>query len=198
MKARMVGLGLLAAAVLTACGGSSAPTSAPAASSAASSAASASSSATEAAGGATSAAPTSTIAATTGSNGGTCKYLSDADAATLLPNAGQAKVTAAETPAGNVTSCLWGAGLGQTNRMILLVSELKIDAAVADAKGSIDSIVTEKITGLGDSGGYSDKGPDSGGVAFIKGKTMVILTVATAGVKADVLAALAKKIAGSL
>lgn len=197
MKATIVGLGLLAAAVMTACGGgsSSAPSGAPAASTAASP----SSSATQAASGDTSAAPSSTAAAASGASG-TCKYLSDADAATLLPNAGQARVTTADAPAGTVTSCHWGTGTLATNTdvIVLIADELKIDAALAAAKESIDANVNEKIDGLGDSGGFSEKGSDSITVEFIKGKVTVQLTIATPGVNADAAAALAKKIAAKL
>jgi hypothetical protein len=197
MKATIVVLGLLAiAAAMAACGGSSSKTST---TPAASAAAPTSSSATKASGGATAAAPTSTAAAASDSGSGACKYLSDSDAATVLPNAGQAKVTSASTPAGNVTTCHWGTSAGFTNAVVVLVTELKIDAALAAAKESIDSSIEEKIDGLGDSGGFSAKaGADGIGVTFIKGKTTVLLSVGTAGANADAVAALAKKIAAKL
>jgi hypothetical protein len=123
--------------------------------------------------------------------------MSDGDAATLLPSAGQAKVTSADSPAGKVTTCIWGAQLGQENKMILVVNELKIDAAAAAAKEAASDI-EEGIDGLGDTGGFTDKRSDSVGVFFIKGKTVVVLTIASAGVNADAAAAVAKKIAAKL
>ena len=195
MKATIVVLGLLAiAAAMGGCGGSSSKTST---TPAASAAAPTSSSATKASGGATAAAPTSTAAAASSSGSGACKYMSDSDAATLLPSAGQAKVTSADSPAGKVTTCIWGAKLGQDNRMILLVNELKIDAAAAAAREAAPDI-EEGIDGLGDTGGFTDKRSDSVGVFFIKGKTVVVLTIASPGVNADAAAAVAKKIAAKL
>ena len=196
MKATIVVLGLLAiGAAMGACGGSSSKTST---TPAATAAAPTSSSATKASGGATAAAPTSTAAAAS-SGGGACKYMSDADAATLLPSAGQATVKSADTPAAHLTTCRWGTGPGFTNAVVIVVTELKIDAALAAAKESIDSSIEEKIDGLGDSGGFSAKaGADGIGVAFIKGKTTVLLSVGTPGANADAVAAVAKKIAAKL
>jgi hypothetical protein len=196
MKATIVVLGLLAiAAAIAACGGSSSKTST---TPAASSAAPTSSSATKASGGATAAAPTSTAAAASGSGSGACKYMSDGDAATLLSSAGQATVKTADTPAGKITTCVWGAQLGQTNRIVLLVSELKIDVAVEAAKKAASTELKEKIDGLGDTGGFTEKGSDSVGILFIKGKTTALLTVASTGVNADAVAAVAKKIPAKL
>lgn len=197
MKVTIVGLGLLAiAAAMTACGGSSSKTNT---TPAASAAAPTSSSATKTAGGATAAAPTSTAAASSGSDGGTCTYLSDADAATLLPNAGQAKVTSADAPAGKVTTCRWGTDPGLTNSILLVVTEVNIDAALTAAKSEMDSQFVEKINGLGDNGGFSQKnGSDGTGIIFIKGKSVVVFGVGTADVNADAVAALAKKIAAKL
>jgi hypothetical protein len=154
---------------------------------AAPSAAPTSSSATKAAAGATAAAPVSTTAAT--SDGGACPYLSDADAATLLPNAGQPTVTAA----GKVTTCQWGAD-PVTDVILLTVSTT--DADLADAKTAID--IREKINGLGDSGAFMDLASDSVAVQFIKGETAVWLSVGTTVVNADALVAVAKKIAAKL
>lgn len=197
LKVTIVGLGLLAiAAAMTACGGSSNKTSS---TPAASAAAPTSSSATKAAGGTTAAAPTPTVAASSGGDSGTCKFLSDGDAATLLPSAGQAKVTSADAPTGKVTTCRWGAGPGLTNSILLVVTELNIDAALAAAKSEMDSQFVEKIDGLGDNGGFSQKnGSDGTGIIFIKGKSVVVFGVGTADVNADAVAALAKKIAAKL
>jgi len=123
--------------------------------------------------------------------------MSDADAATLLPSAGQATVKSADTPAGKVTTCVWGAQLGQTNRIVLLVSELKIDAAVEAGKKAA-AAVKESISGLGDAGGFTEKSADSVGILFIKGKTTALLSIAAAGVNADAAAGVAKKIPAKL
>jgi hypothetical protein len=79
------------------------------------------------------------------------------------------------------------------------VTELKIDAALTAAKNEVETTVTEKIDGLGDSGGFTQKdGVEGTAVLFIKGKTTVLLSVGTAGASADAVAALAKKIAAKL
>lgn len=186
MHTRIIGLGLLAATVLTACSGTGSSPTAPSATSTASSAASTT-------------APASTAAVVASSSAsGTCPLMGDADAATLLSSAGAGHVISADSPAGTVTTCRWGAALGQPNSVVLLVTDLKIDAAIAAAKSSIGDEITEKITGLGDNGGFSEKGADLVAVVFIKGSTTVMLVVGVTGVNADSVAALAFQIAAKL
>jgi len=201
MQPRIISLGILAV-VLAACsaGGGTTNSVASAAPVAPTSNDATTSSATPASGQASPPAstPTAAAAASSGSEAGTCKFMSDADAATLLPNAAEAKVKFADTPAGSVTSCLWGEALGQANRMILLVNELKIDPAIEAAKGSINDMITQKIDGLGDAGGFIQNDSDAIGVALIKGKSTVVLTVFSAGADPNAVAAMAKKIAAGL
>lgn len=173
----------------------SATASAPAPSSSATQAASA---ATAAA--ATAAAPPSSAAATSGSASGTCKYLSDTDAAILLPSAGQAKVTGADTPAGTVTSCHWGTGsvASKANVVQLVVDEFKIDVALAASKKSLAANVKTPIAGLGEGGGFSEQSSDMISIEFFKGTKTALLAVSAPGMTADAVAALAQKVAANL
>ena len=183
--------------LLSACTTGSAPAtaSAPATSSSPTQAASA---ATAAA--ATAAAPTSSAAATSGSASGTCKYLSDTDAAAVLPSAGQAKVTGADTPAGTVTSCHWGPGslASKANVIQLIVDDLKIDADLAAAKKSLAANVKTPIAGLGDGGGFSEQSSDMISIEFFKGTKTAVLAVSAPGMTADAVTALAQQVAANL
>ena len=91
---------------LAGCGASGSSSSAGAAASvgvATNAAATASPGATNA--GSTIAAATPTLSAVAG--GDTCKFLSASDAATLLANAGPAKVVVADSPITKFTTCTW-------------------------------------------------------------------------------------------
>lgn len=208
MKTMMAGAVLLGlATVLAGCGGSSSKTSTtPAASAAASTKAAATTpnatnasgttpAATKASASPSAAAPTTAPADTSG-GGDTCKYLSASEASALLPNPGAAKVTSADTPAAKQTTCSWGTGT--TNRIIVLVNEVKISAAIDSIKSSLAGDLVEKIDGLGDAGGFQTKDADAVSVVFIKGSTQVLLSVSATGVNADAVAAAAKKIAGGV
>jgi hypothetical protein len=159
-----------------------------------------SSSATQAASAATAAAPPSSAAATSGGTSGTCKYLSDIDAATLLPTAGQAKVTGADTPAGTVTSCHWGTGnlVTKANVVQLVVDEFKIDVALVAAKKSLAANVKTPIAGLGDGGGFSEQSSDIISIDFFKGNRTVQLVVAAPGMTPAAVSALAQKVEANL
>jgi hypothetical protein len=58
--------------------------------------------------------------------------------------------------------------------------------------------IVETIPGLGDGGGFETKSADAVTVVFIKGSTLISLTVAATGVNADAVVAAAKKIAGGI
>jgi hypothetical protein len=181
------------AAALAACGGSSSKTTTtPAASAAASTKSPAATpGATKASASPSAAAPTSSSA-----GGDTCTYLSPSDASALLANPGAAKVTNADTPATKQTTCSWGAGA--TNRIILVVNDIKVSAALSAIRGKMDTDVIEKIAGLGDAGGFQTKDADAVSVLFVKGSKQVLLSVAATGVNADAVVAAAKKIAAGL
>jgi hypothetical protein len=197
MKATMVGSALLAiAAAMTGCGGSGNKASS---TTAATSTAPTSISATKAGSGATAAAPTSAAAATGGGDSGTCPYLSDADGATVLRNAGQPKVSTVDGASVKQTTCSWGTGT--PNTLVLIVSEVKVSAAFDAAKQKISNSLKENIDGLGDGGGFQQKNTNDAVIVFFKGKTQVSLlvtTTATTGLNADAMAAIAKKIAAQL
>lgn len=199
MNARTLGMSLLVAALVAGCSGTGVTPSSPAASSAAPAVSTGPASAVASASATASApAPTPSAVASNGGDSGSCGFMSDADALTLLSSAGQAHKIFADTAAGSVTSCRWGAALGQQNRVILLVDQLKIAPAIDAAKASIGTMITEKIAGLGDNGGFALKDPASVEVAFIKGSTTVLLTVNVAGVDPNAVAAIAMKIAATL
>lgn len=149
---------------------------------------------------ATAAAPPSSAAATSGGTSGTCKYLSDTDAATLLPTAGQAKVTGGDTPAGTVTSCHWGTGnlVTKANVVQLVVDEFKIDVALVAAKKSLAANVKTPIAGLGDGGGFSEQSSDIISIDFFKGNRTVQLVVAAPGMTPAAVSALAQKVEANL
>ena len=144
--------------------------------------------------GSTIAAATPTLSAVGG--GDTCKFLSASDAATLLANPGPVKVTVADAPVSKVTTCLWGnmtpAGV------MLMAQELKAAAPVSEIKATMVKDIVETIPGLGDSGGFETKTADAVSVTFIKGSTIVLLSVSTTGVNADAVVAAAKKIADGI
>ena len=127
--------------------------------------------------------------------GGTCKYLSDSDAATLASNAGAAKVTSAETTVASVTTCLWS---GTTDHIYLVVTALNSSAPLTAMKAEMVASITETISGLGDVGGFVTKTATDVTVVFIKGSTQVSLIVSTTAANADAVAAAAKKIAAGL
>lgn len=204
MNARTFGLGLFVVALVAACSGTSATPSGSAAASAISGAtASTGTSASASASGSSASAPSATATATatavaSSGDGSACTFMSDSDALTLFSGAGKAQKTFVDTAAGSVTSCRWGAPLGQQNSVILVVDRLKIAPAIAGAKAAIAKLITEQISGLGDDGGFALKHADSVEVVFIKGPTTVLLTVSVAGVDADAVAAMAMKIAATL
>jgi len=156
----------------------------------------------------TSTTPTATTATATPSNpaatatvapvagGDTCKFLSASDAATLLANAGPAKVVVADSPITKLTTCTWGKIT--TAGVLLVAQELKAAAAASEIKAAMMQSVVEPIPGLGDGGGFETKSADAVTVVFIKGSTLISLTVAATGVNADAVVAAAKKIAGGI
>jgi hypothetical protein len=128
--------------------------------------------------------------------GDTCKFLSASDAAALLANPGPVKVLVADAPASKVTTCTWGKIT--TAGVLLIAQELKATTPVSDIKAAMLETVVETIPGLGDGGGFETKSADTVTVVFIKGSTVISLTVAATGVNADAVAAAANKIAGGL
>ena len=139
-------------------------------------------------------AATATVAPVAG--GDTCKFLSASDAATLLANAGPAKVVVADSPITKLTTCTWGKIT--TAGVLLVAQELKAAAAASEIKAAMMQSVVEPIPGLGDGGGFETKSADAVTVVFIKGSTLISLTVAATGVNADAVVAAAKKIAGGI
>jgi hypothetical protein len=205
MKPLLAGVILLGiAGAIAGCGGSdSKPRATPAASAAAPTKAAAAGAtpavaatpaATKASASPSAAAPTSTPSGG-GSGGDTCSYLSASDAAVLLPNAGAPMVTSTDNPAINQTTCLWGTATTDRITLVVYVHKLGIPDAL---KSGIDARIIEKISGLGEFGGFATKGPDAVSITFIKGDVQVVLGVTATGVKADAVAAAAKKIAGGL
>jgi len=195
MKRMMAGAVLLGLAIAVAgCGSSSSTTNA----GAAAVGASANADATGAPGvvGAGSAVPVATkSSATVVSAGGTCKYMSDTDAATLASNPGTVKVTTASTPVGSVTTCLWAS---TTDHIYLVANELNSSAPMSAVKAEMVASITETIPGLGDVGGFATKTPTDVTVVFFKGSTQISLIVSTPAVNADAVAAAAKKIAAGM
>jgi hypothetical protein len=128
--------------------------------------------------------------------GDTCKFLSASDASALLANAGVAKVVVADAPVAKLTTCTWGKIT--TAGVLLVANELKATAPASEIKAAMMQSVVEPISGLGDGGGFETKTADAVTVVFIKGSTMISLTVAGTGVNADAVVAAAKKIANGL
>ncbi len=196
MKRLMTCAVLLAlATAIAGCGASGSSSSAGAAASvgaATNAAATASPGATNA--GSTIAAATPTLSAVGG--GDTCKFLSASDAATLLANPGPVKVVVADSPASKLTTCTWGKIT--TAGVLLMAQELKATTPVSVIKAAMLKDIVETIPGLGDGGGFETKTADAVTVTFIKGSTLILLTVSTTGVNADAVAAVAKKIADGI
>src|SRR5450759_1910294 len=144
--------------------------------------------------GSTIAAATPTLSAVGG--GDTCKFLSASDAATLLANPGPVKVIVADSPITKLTTCTWGKIT--TAGVLLMAQELKATAPVSVIKAAMLKDIVETIPGLGDGGGFQTKSADAVTVVFIKGSTLISLTVAATGVNADAVVAAAKKIAGGI
>jgi hypothetical protein len=196
MKRLMTCAVLLAlATAIAGCGASGSSSSAGAAASVATATnavATASSGATAAVG--TIAAATPTLSAVGG--GDTCKFLSASDAATLLANPGPVKVIVADSPITKLTTCTWGKIT--TAGVLLMAQELKAAAPASEIKAAMLKDIVETIPGLGDGGGFETKTADAVTVAFIKGSTVVLLTVTATGVNADAVVAAAKKIADGI
>ncbi len=206
MKMIMTGAVLLGVATaFAACGSSSKTSTTPAAATTAATKAAATTPSATTAGGTTpaatkaSASPSAvaaTSAPTDNSGGDTCKYLSASEASVLLPNPGPARVTSADTPAAKQTSCVWGNLT--TEGIAIIVNDIKISAAIDAIKSKLDTDVIEKISGLGDGGGFQTKTGTAVSVLFVKGSTQVLLSVSGTAVNADAVASTAKKIAAGL
>jgi hypothetical protein len=143
----------------------------------------------------------STIAAATDTSapaagGDTCKFLSASDAAALLANPGPVRVAVADGPISKLTTCAWGKIL--TAGVLLMAQELKATAPVSEIKAAWLKDIVETIPGLGDGGGFQTKSADVVTVQFIKGSTLISLTVSATGVNADAVVAAAKKIADGI
>src|ERR1035437_5954465 len=196
MKKLMTSAVLLAlATALAGCGASGSSSSAGAAASvgaATNAVATAPSGATTAVG--TTPAATDTSAPAAG--GDTCKFLSASDAATLLANPGPVKVDVVDGLNSKETLCTWGNIM--TAGDLLMAQELKATAPVSAIKAAWLKDVVETIPGLGDGGGFQTKSADTVTVQFIKGSTLISLTVTATGVNADAAVAAAKKIAAGL
>jgi hypothetical protein len=79
-----------------------------------------------------------------------------------------------------------------------MAQELKATTPVSVIKAAMLKDIVETIPGLGDGGGFETKTADAVTVTFIKGSTLILLTVSTTGVNADAVAAVAKKIADGI
>jgi len=196
MKRLMTCAVLLAlATALAGCGASGSSSSAGAAASvgaATNAVATAPSGATNA--GSTIAAATDTSAPAAG--GDTCKFLSASDAATLLANPGPVKVDVVDGLNSKETICTWGKIT--TAGVLLMAQELTATAPVSAIKAAWLKDIVETIPGLGDGGGFQTKSADTVTVQFIKGSTLISLTVTATGVNADAVVAAAKKIADGI
>ena len=128
--------------------------------------------------------------------GDTCKFLSAADAAALLPNLGPAKVFVTQAAFGTTTTCTWGAG--SASNLFVTANELNSPAGVAAIKAAVVKAIKETIPGLGDVGGFIAKTPTNVSVVFVKGSTQVELGVASSSVDADAVVAAAKKMADGI
>jgi hypothetical protein len=151
--------------------------------------------ATTATAGSSNPAATATVTPAVG-GGDTCKFLSASDAATLLANPGPVKVVVADSPASKLTTCTWGKIT--TAGVLLMAQELKATTPVSVIKAAMLKDIVETIPGLGDGGGFETKTADAVTVTFIKGSTLILLTVSTTGVNADAVVAAAKTIAAGL
>jgi hypothetical protein len=137
--------------------------------------------------------PTSAPAA---GGGDTCKFLSASDAAALVANAGPVNVVVADAPSSTMTTCTWGNIT--TDGVLLIAQELKAAAPASEIKAAMLQSVIETIPGLGDGGGFETKTANAVTVVFIKGSTLISLTVSGTSVNADAVAAAAKKIADGI
>jgi hypothetical protein len=114
----------------------------------------------------------------------------------LLANPGPGLVAVADGPISKLTTCTWGKIT--TAGVLLMAQELKTTAPVSDIKAAWLKEIVETIPGLGDGGGFQTKTADTVTVYFIKGSTLISLTVTGTGVNADAVVAAAKKIAGGI
>lgn len=140
--------------------------------------------------------PAATHTSAPAAGGDTCKFLSASDAATLLANPGPVKVLVADAPVSKLTTCTWGKIT--TAGVLLMAQELKATAPVSEIKAAWLKDIVETIPGLGDGGGFLTKSADTVTVQFIKGSTLISLTVTATGVNADAVVAAAKKIADGI
>ena len=202
MKRLMTGAVLLALATAIAGCGASGSTSSPGAAASVGAGANAdvtpASGVTTAAGTpvATPASATATPASAPVAGGDTCKFLSASDAAALVANPGPVNVVVADAPSSTMTTCTWGNIT--TDGVLLIAQELKAAAPASEIKASMLQSVIETIPGLGDGGGFETKTANAVTVVFIKGSTLISLTVSGTSVNADAVAAAAKKIAGGI
>jgi hypothetical protein len=141
-------------------------------------------------------APAATQTSAPAAGGGTCKFLSASDAAALLANPGPVNVVVADAPSSTMTTCTWGNIT--TDGVLLIAQELKAAAPASEIKAAMLQSVIETIPGLGDGGGFETKTANAVTVVFIKGSTLISLTVSGTSVNADAVAAAAKKIADGI
>ena len=139
-------------------------------------------------------AATPTVAPAAG--GDTCKFLSTSDASALLANAGPVKVVVADGPASKLTTCTWGKIT--TAGVLLVAQELNAAAPASVIKAAMLESVIETVPGLGDGGGFETKTAGAVTVVFIKGSTLISLSVSATAVNADAVVAAAKTIAAGL
>ena len=140
--------------------------------------------------------PAATHTSAPAAGGDTCKFLSASDAAALLANPGPVKVVVADNTNQKLTTCTWGNIT--TAGVLLMEQELTDTAPVSVIKAAMLKRIVETIPGLGDGGGFETKTADAVSVTFIKGSTIVLLSVSTTGVNADAVVAAAKKIADGI
>jgi hypothetical protein len=81
---------------------------------------------------------------------------------------------------------------------LLIAQELTAAAPASDIKAAMLESVVETVPGLGDGGGFETKTADAVTVVFIKGSTLISLSVSATAVNADAVVAAAKKIAAGL
>jgi hypothetical protein len=140
--------------------------------------------------------PAATDTSAPAAGGDTCKFLSASDAAALLANPGPVKVAVVDGTNQKLTTCTWGNIT--TAGVLLMEQELTATAPVSVIKAAMLKLIVETIPGLGDGGGFSTKSADTVAVQFIKGSTLINLTVTATGVNADAVVAAAKKIADGI
>ena len=141
-------------------------------------------------------APAATQTSAPVAGGDTCKFLSASDAAALVANPGLVKVAVVDSPISKVTSCTWGSvAIGH---ILVVANEFKSSAPLSDIKAAMVSSITEKVSGLGDVGGFMTKTSTDVTVAFFKGTNQITLAVSATGVNADAVLAATKKIASGV